>query len=148
MLLSSLNDVKYVETKYFSRHDCHRRVRFVSQNFFFKLAYYWLTVVKPMPLIVIAGFSSATMLDQFKHFRKLASHSLELDGIRVTELQSKLIRLILGEENTTDHPEKWRLALGGGEISDRTAAVLPSVILTQVRLGTMIITDCFRSYCS
>lgn len=125
-----------------------------------EMAYYWLAEVKPKSLQIITGHSSRTITFYFKHFRKLVSDSLDFEDIIIggEGIIVEIDEAKFGKNKYhRGHPVNGAWILGGVErtperklflveVPDRTSDTLLSIILTHVRPGSTIITDCFKSY--
>ena len=124
------------------------------------MAYYWLTGVKSKALQIITGHSTKTIAYYFTHFRMLVSDSLDLEDIIIggEGITVEIDEAKFGKNKYhRGHPVNGAWILGGVErtserklflidVPDRTANTLLSNILTHVRPGSIVITDCFKSY--
>lgn len=125
-----------------------------------EIAYYWLAGVHNTQIEAIMGVSNTTITHLTKYLRKLVSSNLDfvdmvIGGVDIiVEVdESKMGKVkyhrghrvdgawVLGGVERT--PEK-RIFLV--EVPDRTEETLLSIIRTHVLPGSIIITDCFKSY--
>ena len=129
-------------------------------NDFMELAYYWLVGVKTLNLITITGHSSQTITNYCHSLRKMVSDSLGFEDIViggeniVVEIDESKFGKI---KHNRGHSVNGAWVLGGVErtterkmflleVPDRAAETLIRKIKTYVKPGSIIITDCFKSY--
>lgn len=129
-------------------------------NEFLEMCYYWLVGLKHNQICTITGISHSTITYHMKYLRKLASTSLDFidlkiggEGIIVEIDESKLGK----NKHHRGHPVNGAWVLGGVErtenrklflveVPDRKEATLLGIITTYVLPGSIIYTDCFKSY--
>ena len=148
-----------------------RKKRCICQNtIFFKsklkigdvllIGYCWLSKITNESVLMILGHSSATISNFYIYYRKLIGDSLNQinvtiggEGIIVEVDKAKFGK----RKYNRGHPVEGCWILGGVErtqdrkaflieVPDRTADTLLSIIQKYVLPGSIIYTDCFRSY--
>ena len=129
-------------------------------NDFLELAYFWLVGVKSTNLIKITGHSSQTITKYCHYLRQMVADSLDFEdiiiggeGVIVEIDESKFGKI----KHNRGHSVNGAWVLGGVErtperkmflleVPDRNAETLINIIKTYVKPGSIIITDCFKSY--
>lgn len=125
-----------------------------------ELSYLWLLGLKHGQICNYTGFGRKTITRKMKELRQLVSDSLDFtdmqiggEGVVVEIDESKLGK----NKYHKGHEVKGAWVLGGVErtderklfiveVPDRKEATLLAIIKTHVLPGSIIITDCFKSY--
>lgn len=149
---------------------CRKNYSLYGQTFFkkskleinqtLKLAYFWLAEVRPKSLLIITGQSKPTITAYLKFFRQLVCDSLDFEDIVIggDNVIVEIDESKFGKNKYhRGHSVNGAWILGGVErtperkmflceVKDRTEETLLSIIRTHVNPGSIIMTDCFRSY--
>lgn len=162
--------VRYGKIYRCNRKECRKSVSIFGFMIFSKtkipvhqlleLSYFWLVGIKHTQLNIITGISRPTITSTLKLFRKLVADSLDFvdlqiggNGVVVEIDEAKMGKVKYNRGHRVDGA--W--VLGGVErtperrlflveVPDRTENTLLSIIRTYVLPGSVIMTDCFKSY--
>lgn len=153
-----------------TRKDCRKSWSIFSGSFFSQckidinkilaLAYFWLCGVKSTQLILITGLSKPTISMYTKSLRRLVGDDLDYIDLQIggPGIVVEIDECKMGKNKYhRGHHVSGAWVLGGVErtlerklflieVPNRTEETLIRVIRTHVLPGSIIITDCFRSY--